>query len=143
MMLKTYKKMDIASGTRVLLRVDANVPLKKGRVAEGALGRLPRSIEEIQRLQKMKAVVILATHLGDPKGHPVPSLSTRPIAKAYEKLLKTKVKFCPNVVGAEAEKMAQSLKPGEIMMLENLRFEAGEEKNSVVFAKQLSRLAEV
>ena len=143
MMLKTYTKKEIQPGTRVFLRVDANVPLKNGRVVEGALGRLPRSIVEINRLRKMKAAIILATHLGDPKGHPLPSLTTRPIAKAYEKLLKTKVKFCPSVVGADAERMAQSLKPGEVMMLENLRYEAGEEKDSAAFAKQLSRLADV
>lgn len=142
MKLRTYSKKDIGPGTRVLLRVDANVPVKNGRVVEGALGRLPRSILEIQALRKLGAAVVLVTHLGDPSGCVVPSLSTRPIARAYEKLLKTKIHFCSSVVGGEAEAMSRALKPGEIMMIENVRFEPGEEKNSLAFAKQLARLAD-
>lgn len=143
MKLRIPSQADRKKGVRVLIRVDANVPIKNGRVVEGALGRLPRSIAEIQAWRKRGAVVILATHLGDPKGHEVPSLTTRPIAKAYEKLLKAKVRFCPTITGSNAERMSRSLKSGEVMLLENLRFDAGEEKDATGFAKGLSRLADV
>jgi phosphoglycerate kinase len=130
MKLRRYKISDIKKGTRVLLRVDANVPIKNGRVSEGAYGRIAQSIPEIKALLKRGATVILMTHLGDPKGRVVKSLSVAPIAREYSRLLKRDVSI--------------GLAPDcQISILENLRFKSGEEKNDPRFARELAQLGDL
>lgn len=134
MKLRRYKIDDIKKGTRVLVRVDANVPIKNGRVAEGAFGRIAQSIPEIKALLKREAVVILMTHLGDPKGREVKSLRVAPIAKEYSRLLKLPVP----VMDLELAKGCD-----QICLLENLRFNPGEEKNDQRFARKLAKLGDI
>ncbi len=130
MKLRRYKISDIKKGTRVLLRVDANVPIKNGRVTEGAYGRIAQSIPEIKALLKRGATVILMTHLGDPKGKAMKSLSISPIAKEYSRLLKRDVS-----VGLAPDQ--------QVSILENLRFNPGEEKNDSKFARELAKLGDI
>lgn len=129
MKLRCYKNSDIKKGTRVLVRVDANVPIKNGRVVpEGDFGRIKQSLPEIQNLLKHGAQVTLMTHLGDPGGRMIKDLSVAPIARYYGRLLGMKVKIGGN---------------GPVTMLENLRFNAGEEKNDPRFARELARHGDV
>jgi 3-phosphoglycerate kinase len=143
MRIKTWTTGDIGIGTRVFLRIDANVPMKKGAIEDGDRGRIAQSIPEIIRLCAHGARVILATHLGDPKGKVDAKLSVKPIAKALEKRLKRKVLVLDGVIGKHVEKAILEMEPGEVVMLENLRFEKGEEENDTAFAKSLARLADV
>lgn len=137
MQLRTWNTKDVSSGTRVFLRVDANVPVENGKAQDGGIfGRISQSLPEIERLRKRGASIVLASHLGDPGGKIDKHLSLAPVAKAYEKRLHRAVKLADiNQVPA--------LRPGELCMLENLRFDPGEEKNSDAFAWRLAKLAEV
>lgn len=134
MKLRRYKISNIKKGMRVLVRVDANVPIKNGRVVEGAFGRIAQSIPEIKALLKCEATVILMTHLGDPKGREVKSLKVAPIAKEYSRLLKLPVKVV---------ELDQVKEHSQICLLENLRFNPGEEKNDRRFARQLAKLGDI
>ncbi len=129
------------SGKRVLIRVDFNVPLKEGRVADDT--RLRASLPTIRYAQGAKAKVILCSHLGRPKGERRPEFSLAPVAKRLSELLGQEVKFAPDCIGPEVEKMIKELKEGEVLLLENLRFHKGETKNDPEFAKALAKLAEV
>ncbi len=127
---------------RVFLRVDFNVPLDE----LGAIGddlRIRASLPTIRLLLDQEAKLVIASHLGRPKGKPNPKMSLKPVAVRLAELVGTPVKFAPDCVGEETEKMAQSLQPGEILLLENLRFHAEEEKNDPAFSRQLAALAEV
>lgn len=121
----------IKAGTRVLLRIDVN-----------AASRIPRALPEIKRLLRRKARLILATHVGRPQGVEK-KLSTAAMATAIGRALGVKVLVAKDVVGPSAKAMALALQPGEVMMLENLRFDPREEKNGKAFAKQLASLADV
>ena len=140
MRLPSYNDIDIR-GRRVLLRVDFNVPLHKGRVTNDF--RLRMSIPTLTELRHRGARLIVVSHLGRPKGKKVPELSLAPVAKAISSLLECDVRFINDVVGSEARAAAAALEEGEVLMLENLRFEEGEEKNSPEFAKELATLADV
>jgi phosphoglycerate kinase len=128
-------------GKRVIVRVDFNVPLKDGVVESDK--RLKESLPTIKYLQGKGAKVILMSHLGRPDGKRVPDMSLAPVAKALGGLLGTEVKFASDCVGPPAESAVASLKPGEVLLLENLRFHAAEEANDTAFAKQLAALADV
>ena len=137
MRLRTWSAKDIKRGTRVLLRVDANVPLVKGLAQDGGkFGRIAQSIPEIDRLRKRGAIIILASHLGDPGGKPMKGLSLAPVAKVYEKHLKGSVPLVKDW-------QLPALKPRDICFLENLRFHPGEEANDDAFAWKLAKLADV
>jgi phosphoglycerate kinase len=127
-------------GRRVLLRVDFNVPVKNGRVLEEA--RLVASLPTINALRERGAKVIVATHLGRPQGRKVASLSLKPVASHLARLLKAPVAFSPEIVGPKTEAASARLRPGGVLMLENLRFDPGEEKNDPRFAKRLAGLAD-
>jgi phosphoglycerate kinase len=127
-------------GKRVLLRADLNVPLDQGEVADDT--RIRSSLPTIELLRDRGASIVLVSHLGRPKG-PDPSLSMAPVAKRLGELLGTQVELAPAVVGDEVKKMADELAPGEILLLENSRFEKGETKNDPKLAEALAGLADV
>jgi phosphoglycerate kinase len=133
---------------RVLIRVDFNVPLDEhGNVTDDT--RIVETLPTIDYALQHRAHVILASHLGRPKGKPNPKFSLRPVAERLRILLdKTKsrdcnVGFCPDCVGWEAEEMVNKLEPGQVLLLENLRFHPEEEANDEKFAKSLAKLTEL
>lgn len=138
---KTVRDLDVA-GKKVLVRVDFNVPLNdKGEITDDT--RITASLPTIQYLLKQKAAVILMAHLGRPKGQVKPELSLAPVAKHLGKLLGKKILFAPDCVGEAAQAAASKLKPGHILLLENLRFHKEEEKNDMEFAEKLASLADL
>ena len=142
MKVKSIKRAKKLAGKVVLLRVDFNVPLKKGKVAEDY--KLFMNLPTIRLLTGAKAKVVIISHLGRPEGSKSKkALSLEPIAKRLGQLLRKPVLFCPTVIGPTAKTMIKKMEPGDILVLENLRFEAGEEKNSSRFARQLAKLANI
>ena len=138
---KTVRDLDVA-GKKVLVRVDFNVPLNdKGEITDDT--RITASLPTIQYLLEQKAAVILMAHLGRPKGQVKPELSLAPVAKHLGKLLGKKILFAPDCVGEAAQAAASKLKPGHILLLENLRFHKEEEKNDMDFAEKLAFLADL
>lgn len=138
---KTVRDLDVA-GKKVLVRVDFNVPLNdKGEITDDT--RITASLPTIQYLLEQKAAVILMAHLGRPKGQIKPELSLAPVAKHLGKLLGKKILFAPDCVGEAAQAAASKLKPGHILLLENLRFHKEEEKNDMEFAEKLASLADL
>lgn len=138
---KTVRDLDVA-GKKVLVRVDFNVPLNdKGEITDDT--RITASLPTIQYLLEQKAAVILMAHLGRPKGQVKPELSLAPVAKHLGKLLGKKILFAPDCVGEAAQAAAGKLKPGHILLLENLRFHKEEEKNDMEFAEKLASLADL
>jgi len=136
----TVDQLDLA-GKRVFLRVDLNVPLEAGRVAEDT--RIRAVLPTIEHCFKAGASVILASHLGRPKGTVDPRYSLKPAAVRLEELLGRPVPLLPDCVGPEVEAAAAALKPGETVLLENLRFHPGEEANDPEVARRLAALADV
>lgn len=137
---KTVKDIDI-KGKRVLMRVDFNVPMADGKVTDDK--RIRAALPTIQYILDQGASLVLMSHLGRPKSAPDLTFSLRAASEVLSMLLNRSVQMAPDCIGAEAKKMAQALKPGEVLMLENTRFHAGEEKNDLEFAKQLASLGEV
>ncbi len=126
---------------RVFIRVDFNVPLAAGGQEITSDKRIRASLPTIQYALEQGAGVILASHLGRPKGKPNPEMSLKPVAKRLAELLGRPVKMAPDCVGPEVEAMKPA--PGEILLLENLRFHPEEEKNDPAFAKQLASLCDL
>jgi len=138
----SVKDLKNIKGKRVLVRVDFNVPLSKdGKTVEDDT-RIKASLPTIKLLVDAGARVLLASHLGRPKGRD-PKQSLAPCAARLGELMGKKVVMAPDCVGPETEKLAKALKDGEILMLENVRFHAEEEKNDPAFSKQLAALAEI
>jgi phosphoglycerate kinase len=133
-------QLDLA-GKRVFLRVDLNVPLEDGRVAEDT--RIRAILPTVDHCLKGGASVILASHLGRPKGKTDPRYSLKPVSARLEELLGRPVPLLPDCVGPEAAAAAAALKPGEVILLENLRFHGEEEANDADFARSLASLADV
>src|SRR5690606_23685796 len=129
------------AGTRVFVRVDFNVPIKNGTIGDDT--RIRASLPTIEAvLARKPRVVLLASHLGRPKGEAKPEFSLAPVAARLEELLGRKVVFATDCVGAEAAKAVEAAGDGGIVLLENLRFHKGEEKNDPAFAKQLAELTD-
>jgi len=137
---KTVKDIDI-KGKRVIMRVDFNVPMEGGKVTDDK--RIRASLPTIQYVLDQGASLILMSHLGRPKGGSDPEFSLRAASEVLAGLLGKPVKMAPDCVGPEVEKLAKALKPGEVLMLENTRFHAGEEKNDLDLARQMASLADV
>lgn len=137
---KTVKDIDL-KGKRVLMRVDFNVPMQAGKVTDDK--RIKASLPTIQYVLAQGASLILMSHLGRPKGGPDPEFSLKAASEVLAGLLGKPVQMAPDCVGPEVEKMAKALKPGDVLMLENTRFHAGEEKNDLGLAKQMAALGEV
>jgi phosphoglycerate kinase len=132
------------NGKRVFIRVDFNVPLQKneqGKMEITSDKRIKASLPTIQYALEHGAGVILASHLGRPKGKPNPEMSLKPAAERLAELLGRPVKMAPDCIGPEVEAMKPA--PGEVVLLENLRFHAEEEKNDPEFAKRLAALCDV
>jgi phosphoglycerate kinase len=136
----SIRDLDLKNKT-VFIRVDFNVPLAPGGQEITSDKRIRASIPNIQYALDHGAAVILASHLGRPKGKPNPEMSLKPVAKRLAELLAKPVAMAPDCVGPEVEKMRPA--PGQILLLENLRYHAEEEKNDPGFAKQLASLCDV
>jgi len=137
---KTVKDIDIKD-KRVFMRVDFNVPMQDGKVTDDK--RIKAALPTIKYVLEQGASLLLASHLGRPKGGADPEFSLRAASEVLSSLLGMPVKMAPDCVGPEVEAMAMQLKPGEVLMLENTRFQPGEEKNDLVLAKQMAALADV
>jgi phosphoglycerate kinase len=133
--------LETLSGKRVFVRVDFNVPLSADHEVVDAT-RLEEAVPTIRELVAAGAVVILASHLGRPKGKRDPRYTLRPVADALVPILGQAVRFAGDCVGEEVEALVRALGPGEIVLLENLRFHAEEEKNEPAFAGRLAALAD-
>ena len=137
---KTVRDIDLKN-KRVLMRVDFNVPMADGKVTDDK--RIRAALPTIQYVLDQNASLILMSHLGRPKSASDSQFSLRAAAEVLSTLLARPVKMAPDCVGPDVEKMAKDLKPGEVLMLENTRFHAEEEKNDLDLAKQMASLGEV
>jgi phosphoglycerate kinase len=129
------------AGKRVLVRVDFNVPLDDGRVTDDT--RIRAALPTIESLRERGASLVLVSHLGRPKGKVVPELSMAPVAERLSELLGAPVKLAPAVVGDEVRELAQALGAGEVLLLENVRYEPGETENDSGLAEQLAVLGDL
>ncbi len=129
------------NGRRVFVRADLNVPLQDGRIRDDS--RLRASLPTLERLRDAGARIVLASHLGRPKGERRPELSLAPVATALSEALGQPVALAPDCVGSEVEAAVEALAPGAVLLLENLRFHRAETDNEAGFAKSLAALADV
>ncbi|MDD4278722.1 MAG: phosphoglycerate kinase [Candidatus Sumerlaeales bacterium] len=141
MMKKTVADLKNLAGKRVFVRVDFNVPLDGTTITDDK--RIRAALPTLQYLIDKGAKVIVASHLGRPKGKVVPSMSLKPVADRLAELLNKQVTFAPDCVGPEVEALAEKMQNGDVLLLENLRFHPEEEKNDPEFAKQLAKLAHI
>ena len=139
---KTVKDIDV-KGKKVLLRCDFNVPQDKATGEITSDKRIVAALPTIRYLLEQGAAVIACSHLGKPKGEWKESLTLAPVAKRLSELLGKDVAFAKDIIGEDAKAKAAALKGGEIMLLENLRFDIREEKNGADFAKELASMADV
>ena len=137
---KTVRDVDVA-GKRVFLRADLNVPLDDGRITDDT--RIRASLPTIVNLLERGASVILASHLGRPKGKVNDALRLRPVAERLSQLLGRPVRMTGDALGPGVQVAVDKLRPGDMLLLENLRFHAAEEANDPEFARELAGLADV
>jgi phosphoglycerate kinase len=141
MEIKSIREAQDLRGQTVFLRVDFNVPMKKGKVLEDF--KIHQCLDDIRWLQARDCKIIIASHLGKPKNSKDKDCSLKPIAKILAKLLECPVAFVGDCVGPEVKAKAIKLKPRQILLLENLRFHKDEQKDSPAFAKRLAQLADI
>ena len=139
---KTVRDVEVR-GKKVLLRCDFNVPQDKETGAITSDKRIVAALPTIQYLLENGAAVIACSHLGKPKNGPDPKLSLAPVAKRLSELLGREVIFAHDVVGPDAQTKAAALQPGQILLLENTRFEPGETKNDPELARKLADMADL
>ena len=137
---KSIKDVNV-QGKKVLVRVDFNVPLKEGQVADDT--RIQAALPTINYLLKNGAALILCSHLGRPKGEAKPEFSLKPVATYLDNLIDADVQFADDCLGASAKDAAAALKPGQVLVLENTRYYAGEKKNDPEMAKTLASYADL
>ncbi len=137
---KTVRDVDVAR-RQVLVRVDFNVPLRDGRVEDDT--RIRATLPTLTYLLEREAALVLASHLGRPKGKPDPAFSLRPVVEPLAALLDREVLFAHDPAGPDAQAKAAALKPGQVLLLENTRFDPGETRNDPAFAQRLASLAEL
>ena len=139
---KTIRDIDVA-GKKVLVRCDFNVPLNKetGEITNDL--RIVSALPTIKYLLEHNAKVILCSHLGKPKGEIKPELSLKPVAKRLSEYLGFEVKLAKDIVGDDAKTLANNIKEGEAILLENVRFDKREEANDAEFSKELASLADI
>ena len=140
MKFRTLDQAEVG-GRRALVRVDFNTPMEDGRVSDDT--RLKAALPTIQELRRRGAKVILLSHFDRPKGKPVPSMSLKPLVAALSALIGAPVAFADDCIGDDARVAVDRLKDGEVLLLENLRFHAGEEANDPAFAKALAALGDL
>ena len=131
---KTVRDFDV-KGKKVLVRVDFNVPLKDGVISDDT--RIKAALPTIEYLIEKGSAVILASHLGRPGGEVKPEFSLKTVANYLDSLLEAKVYFCEDCIGEKANKAAQAINYGEVLVLENTRFHSGEKKNDPDMSKEL------
>jgi len=140
MAFRTLDEAEVG-GKRVLVRVDFNTPMEHGRVADDT--RLKAALPTINDLRRRGAKVILMSHFDRPKGKPVPSMSLRPLVRPLSDLLGAPAAFAEDSIGEPAQKAVARMKDGDVLLLENLRFHAGEEANDPDFARALAALGDL
>ena len=140
MTFRTLQKADL-KGKTALVRVDFNVPMENGVVQDDT--RLRAALPTIDLLSKAGAKIVLLAHFDRPKGKRVPEMSLKPVVEPLAKLVKKPVAWADDCIGAPAKAVVDALKPGDIALLENLRYHAGEEKNDPAFAAELAKLGDI
>lgn len=141
--MPTYRTIDQAKlkGKRVLLRAGFDVPIEKGRVTD--ITRIQAIEKSMKHVLESGGILILLAHQGRPKDAPDPTYSQKPLIPVLKKILKTTVHFADDCIGPKAESVIRKAKPGEVVLLENLRFHPGEKKNDPAFARQLQQLGDL
>lgn len=143
MRLRTFRGSKTWHGKRVLVRIDANVPVSRGRAVDGPQGKIARSAVDLEWFLQRGARLIVMSHLGRPEGKHVAAYSLSPVARRLSELLKVKVKLARDVAGPSASRLVSTMEPGEVVLLENVRFDPREEKNDASLARELASLADV
>jgi phosphoglycerate kinase len=138
--IRTLDQLPLTQGSRVFYRVDYNVPLDGTRITDAT--RIEETLPTLRALREKGAAVVIASHLGRPKGERKEKYSLKPVREKLAGLLGTEVQWADDCSGPETEALAANLKAGDVLLLENLRFHAGEEKNNPEFAAELRRLAD-
>jgi phosphoglycerate kinase len=138
--IRTLDDLSLTDGARVFYRVDYNVPLDGARITDAT--RIEETLPTLRRLRDAGSAIVIASHLGRPKGERKSKYSLEPIREKLSELLGADVQWSNDCVGGDSESKASALKAGEVLLLENLRFHAGEEKNDRGFAEQLRKLAD-
>jgi phosphoglycerate kinase len=137
--IRTVDQLDLRED-RVFYRVDYNVPLDGARISDAT--RIEETLPTLTMLRERSSAIVIASHLGRPKGASNPKYSLAPVREKLSELLGLDVKWAPDCIGDEAQALAKALQPGEVLLLENLRFHPGEEANDAGFAAKLRQLAD-
>ncbi|HUR83390.1 MAG TPA: phosphoglycerate kinase [Thermoanaerobaculia bacterium] len=138
--IRPVEDLELTSGARVFYRVDYNVPLEGTRITDAT--RIEETLQTLQYLRGRGAAIVIASHLGRPKGTRNEKYSLKPVREKLAELLGTEVQWADDCIGDDAEAKAKALGAGGVLLLENLRFHDGEEKNNPAFAEQLKKLAD-
>ncbi len=143
MRLRTLRNTMKLQGKTVLVRIDANVPIKRGRAVDGKHGRIARAAVDLEWLRQRGARIVILTHLGRPNGRRIAAYSTAPVARRLKELLGGTIKHSRHVIGPQVERQVSHLEDGDILVLENLRYDAREQENAKSFATTLAGLGDI